>query len=269
MKRYLTLLTVLLLIVSVTACTAKPAEPVTEAQTEKAAEEKVYESSDGWKVTYDASEIKCEEKDGTASFIYNGDSAGRNEIDFIYVPDKMPDAALYERTASFDQEKVIRSEGFFTGGNWSFTRSLHAEDSADGLGRDIIGVEHNGGTLIIDCIYTKDADENRAIYVSDKLAEVTDTFEFTRHDPQTQYSYVPGTYAREVEQEIEGNVIHVKEKIILNDDHTGTISFQDDVPITWTSYRIISDSEEFEYSVEDTMLYLCVGEYWLQFDKEQ
>ena len=237
---------------------------------ESAADMQVYESSIGWKIKYDASCFELKEADGKTEFDFTGDDTVKDSLTISYVEGQMPDEALYTATAELDQEKIERSEGWFPdSSNWSFTRNADPYTGADSIYRNFRGIEHNGGTVIIEIVWDGSADEAKAMYASDKLAELADSFEFTSHRPQEQFAYVPGVYSKSYTEEIEGQKNELTYSIELNADHTGMLHIQDDVPIYWTSMMFYSEdgSNAGEYKIEGETLYYKIGSEWDDFAK--
>ena len=185
-----------------------------------------YESPQGWSVSYDSSLFEVTEDDGT-NFTYKGEADGTNRIRVSYYQDKMPDEVLYEVMENADEmPEHTRSEGYFAGRTdvWSIRTSM-ASQAVPGATEDFIAVERNGGTLLVQITTTAQADDATGIGVSDALAAIVDSFEQ------------------------------------LNEDHTGVISMQDEIPVIWYSRegKILNaeTSEQiYEYTVEGDTLYL-------------
>ena len=125
---------------------------------------------------------------------------------------------------------------------------------------DFIGVERNGGTLLIQITTTKQADDETGMQVSDALASVVDSFELKDQQPQTYSQYVPGKYVTTFEDGIEGEE-STEYYVQFNEDHTGLIHMQDDISVIWYSRDGVvlnADTGEqiYEYNVEGDSLYL-------------
>jgi len=255
-----------------TAATEAAAEASSDTETGTELKEEVYESKDGWKVRYYPAEFKLNtENKGEVSFSYQGEAAGSDVVTFSYHPGKMPNEVLYEKTADIDDSKVTRSEGYFYYPNWSYTRVIEPGVRGSGLGGTLIAMEHNGGTLLIDVLYHEEKDEERNMTISDSISGLLDSIEFTNHEPQRELDYVPGTYVREYEEEIEGENTKVTDKVVLKDDHSGVISFQDDIDIIWSSYELMGTETDYrtEYTVEGDILYVLDCEDWIQFNRQE
>ena len=262
--------------ISLTACAgAKPgAEAPTGAAAEKKEEntEKTYESKDGWKISYDTNAFDLkEDTPGETTFVYKNGSAGSNFVTISYHPGKMPSEVLYEKVKGIDDRNVERSEGYFanTYPEWSYTRTVKSGEGS-GLNETFTGIEHNGGTVIVDVLTHDEKDDAKNMSISDDISALIDSFTFTNHKPQEEYSYVPGTYTREYKEEIEGKEMDFRDTIILNPDHTGKLEFQDSVEVIWSSSEIIrpDSNERKEYSIEGDYLYYDVTGENLEFQKK-
>ena len=132
-----------------------------------------YRNEQGWSVRYDSAVIEVTEGE-QVTFDYTGAAEGTNRILVTYVPDKMPDEALYDAMADQDgQPEHTRSEGYFAGRTdvWSIRTEMESK-SAPNARDSFIAVERNGGTLLIAVTTTEQADEETGIAVSDALAAV-------------------------------------------------------------------------------------------------
>lgn len=54
-----------------------------------------------------------------------------------------------------------------------------------------------------------------------------------------EYAYIPGKYVNKYTDEIDGETIDINDTIILKDDHTCEISFQDDCFGEWTGTKLL------------------------------
>jgi len=279
MKKTTLLLAMTMLLVSVTACGSKTAETSpAAAETQAVAETSTqamasYESKDGWKTTQGSAFTVKEDSAHQVSFIYNTENPNKSQVIISYHPGKMPSEVLYEKTADIDDSRITRSEGYFGNlrPNWSYTRII-AEDPATGLSRQLTGTEHNGGTLLLDIHFYRTADDSELELIGDNITGITDTLQFTSHEPQQELAYNIGTYERKYKEEIEGKELDVTDTIILNEDHTGMMSFQDDIKILWGSYQLIEyeSGKKYEYKVEGDCLYANLnGDEWLEFTRKQ
>ena len=237
--------------------TSEPAQETAEAGIEK------YESSDGWSASYDSACIELIEDDAVY-FKYTGEAEGTNQIAVMYYPDEMPDEVLtiaISKDTDGEIPEHTRREGYFAGRTdvWSMIDSMDSVIFSDAT-EDFIGVERNGGTLLIQITTKKQEDEDTAIQVSDALASVVDSFELKDQQPQTYSQYVPGKYVTTFEDGIEGEE-SAEYYVQFNEDHTGLIHMQDDISVIWYSRDGVvlnADTGEqiYEYDVEGDSLYL-------------
>lgn len=245
----------------------------TEASQEAVRDEQTFKSANGWQCRYDASLVEAKEETDAAAFTYTGKAEGENGLKVSFVEGKQPEELLAEITESWgDQEKISRTEGFFPGASdkWAFWREMKAED-ADGTARTAIAGEYNGGVLCFEFTTTPGGDEETDMQVSDVLAEVINSIEYEDFQPQEMYSYVPGTYTHTRTEEIGGTEITAEESIVLNPDHTGILSLQDNVDIIWGSKELTqADTPDYswEYSIEGESLLLNLGGEWTTFEKQ-
>ena len=241
------------------------AEVAQETETEQEAEAGIekYESSDGWSVSYDSACIELIEDDAVY-FKYTGEAEGTNQIAVMYYPDKMPDEVLTAAISKDTDGEIpehTRREGYFAGREdvWSMIDSMDSVTFPDATD-DFIGVERNGGTLLVQITTTKQADDETGMQVSDALAAVVDSFELNDQQPQTYSQYVPGKYVTTFEDGIEGEE-STEYYVQFNEDHTGLIHMQDDISVIWYSRDGVvlnADTGEqiYEYNVEGDSLYL-------------
>ena len=248
-----------------TEATAVEAKTETEAGAEQeavAAELVKYESAEGWSASYDKSIIEVTEDDGTW-FNYIGKADGVNRIIVKYYPGEMPDEVLYDVMADANGlPEHTRTEGYFGSGTdvWSIRTSM-ASSVIENATEDYIAVERNGGTLLLQIITSKQADETTGMSVSDALSAVIDSFELKDQQPQTYSANVPGKYVAQVKDQIDGQEVTAEYYVQFNEDHTGVIHMQDEIPVIWYSREgKVLDAQTgeqiYEYAVEGDMLYL-------------
>ena len=248
-----------------TEATAVEAKTETEdgaAQETVAAELVKYESAEGWSAAYDKSVIEVTEDDGTW-FNYIGKADGVNRIIVKYYPGEMPDEVLYDVMADANGlPEHTRTEGYFGSGTdvWSIRTSM-ASSVIENATEDYIAVERNGGTLLLQIITSKQADETTGMSVSDALSAVIDSFELKDQQPQTYSANVPGKYVAQVKDQIDGQEVTAEYYVQFNEDHTGVIHMQDEIPVIWYSREgKVLDAQTgeqiYEYAVEGDMLYL-------------
>lgn len=267
-------ITVLLGMAALAAClTACAGKAATEAAAGSAEEMASYESKDGWKTTPGSSFTVQEDNEHQVSFKYKGEKPNNTQVIISYHPGKMPSEVLYEKTADIDDARITRTEGY-SGGlkpNWTYSRLIEA-DAETGMSRQLSGTEHNGGTLLVDIqFYRSDSDEETEI-IGDQIAGLLDTLQFTSHEPQQELAHNIGTYERKYKEELEGKEQEFTDTVTLNADHTGTISFQDDIKILWGSFQLVEyeSGNKYEYKVEGDTLYLNTeGDEWLEFTRKK
>ena len=265
------------------ACGNTNAEPVTDAiHTEAIPNETdnettlsqtdgiiTYKSQYGWSVKYNSDQFDATEGDDYLKLVYKDGNSGDNMEEIRYIAGKQPEEALAELTDTWtsDPEKIIRREGFFPGApdKWGYWREY--EDN--GSYKTAIAGEYNGGVLLF---YSTEILSNEEVSpVSDALTEVVNTITYDNFEPQTMYEYIPGKYVMTYTDNIGGEDISVEYYIELNEDHTGTISMQDDIQIMWGSYELMRTEPEFEkyeYSIEGDSLYFDHDGLWLTFNKK-
>ena len=248
-----------------TEATAVEAQAETEAgagQETAAAEFVKYESADGWSTSYDKNSIEVTEDDGTW-FSYIGKADGVNRIIVKYYPGQMPDEVLYDVMADANgMPEHTRSEGYFGTGTdvWSMRTSMVSE-VIENATEDYIAVERNGGTLLLQVITTGQADEMTGMAISDALSAVIDSFELKDQQPQTYSANIPGKYTAQITDQIDGQEVTAEYFVQFNEDHTGVIHMQDEIPVIWYSRegKVLSaqtGEQIYEYVVEGDMLYL-------------
>lgn len=81
---------------------------------------------------------------------------------------------------------------------------------------------------------------------------------------------VAGTYVYNYTEEFDGEVIELSSTIVLKDDHTCELTFQDTVEGKWDENKIMLDNgNEYEYKLEDGNLSLNQDGIWSTFLKEE
>ena len=136
-----------------------------------------------------------------------------------------------------------------------------------GLTRAAMAGEYNGEVLLFD-ITTHMAGEDPANYTtSDELEAFINSISYENYEPQAMFEYV-----HKAPEDAEGqDAVEREHTITLNADHTGTLSFQDDVDILWSSTKLTSadGSSEFEYTIEGDALMLNMDGEWITFQKTE
>ncbi len=258
MRRIFKSLAVISLCMMVSGCSQKQVaeENITETGEQ---EEMTYMSSDGYQIRYNASEVESVEVDEhTVQFKYLDESAGDNNVMVSFISGKQPEEALYELTESWgDQDSIERTEGFFPGTSdkWGYWRTFYPSDGETGTAKTAIAGEYNGGVLMYDITENKSGDSEKDTAISDVLSGIVSSITYDNFEAQTIYSNYPGTYTSD------------RGQIILNDDHTGTFRFQDDIEIYWGSYYITDGNFTYEFSIEGDSLYLDYDGEWVEFQK--
>lgn len=80
---------------------------------------------------------------------------------------------------------------------------------------------------------------------------------------------ISGKYVHKYSEEIGGDVIDIEDIIILNENHTCELIFQDTVYGEWTdSGLIMSGTNEEEYTIDGDSLYLNMNGNWVEFVKQ-
>ena len=232
-----------------------------ETETEDGREHMTYMSADGFQIRYNALNVESRELDDhAAEFVVLGEGDGADKVTVRWIEGKQPEEALYETTFSWgEQESILRSEGFFPGttDKWGYWRVFTDGD----LTKCAIAGEYNGGVLMFEIESVSTGDEGRDMTVSDTLAEIIDSITYFEFGEQTMYDYVPGVYAAKGEDGAEY-------RVVLNKDHTGTLSFQDSVPVLWGSIALTAPGAVYSYTVEGDNLYVDLDGVWVEFAKQ-
>lgn len=224
-------------------------------------EQMTYMSADGFQLRYNALTVESRELDDhAAEFVYLGEGNGANKVTVRWIEGKQPEEALYDTTFAWaDQEKILRTEGFFPGttDKWGYWRTF----TDAGLTKCAIAGEYNGGVLmfVVESVLT--GDEETDMTVSDTLAGIIDSVTYFEFGEQTMYSYFPGVYASAGEDGAEY-------RVTLNADHTGTLSFQDTVEILWGSTELTADGTTWAYTIEGDFLYVDLDGEWVEFARQ-
>ena len=224
-------------------------------------EQMTYMSADGFQIRYNALTVESRDIDEhTAEFVYLGEPTGANKVTVRWIAEKQPEEALYETVEAWGgQEKIQRSEGLFPGTDdkWGYWRTLEE----DKLVKSAIAGEYNGGVLMFEIESLLTGDEAADMTVSDTLAELIDSITYFDFGPQTMYSYIPGVYESADET-------GAKLQVILNEDHTGTLCFEDPVEFLWGSTTLTAPGVSYSYTVEGENLYVEMDGDWVEFAKK-
>lgn len=251
-----------------TTSVTETSEVVEEENPQMADAKDSYRSEDGWSVRYNSELVDLEEGEDYVRFTYNEDANATNRIQFSYHPNTSTDIVLADATKGYDREEITRSEGYFAGQAdiWAF----HADVVNDGKysTRGYTAVEHNGGVLLVERRGSIESDEEKGTLISDTMSAILDSFEFSDHEQQEEYDYIPGRY-----ELVNTETSEVPVYIVLGMNHTGSLGYSDPVDIVWYSRdSLIRENKEggatYYYSIEGEALYLQVGERWIEYDKD-
>ena len=228
-----------------------------------------YISKDGWRTQYEKGMFEVNETRDGAFFVYTGDCAGTCYVGLSVANGKSPAEVLGEKTESWNPDDTIRSEGFFYGDNWSYSRRLVPVSGAVPVHQMFQAAEYNGNVFLIEAYQTMGNDEGMNIDTSDRLSMVLDAIEFDYFAPQTEFAYYPGTYQHVYDEVANGQVQLVTDTITLNPDHSGKMKMQDETDIHWGSYELYMDAswnDRKEFTIEGDNLYVNMGDNnWVEF----
>ena len=94
------------------------------------------------------------------------------------------------------------------------------------------------------------------------------TTETTESSSEQETSSVAGTYSHTYTEEMDGSELEFTETVVLKDDGTCEVTFQDTILGTWAEDKItLDDGSSFEFSVEDNTLSLNRDGEWISFNK--
>ena len=230
-------------------------------------------SDDGWSVEYDPDYFDVVSGDDYVDFIYNGGypdvnmNYGENLVEFRFISDEQPAGVLAEITDSWNAEsEIIRKEGIFPGTDdkWGYWRILQEGDTC----KTAIAGEYNGGVLLI--YTTTNYPRGTGDDLKDDMEDIVDSITYENFEPQVIFDFVPGKYVMNYTDEIEGQEITAEYSITLNEDHTGVISMQDDIPVLWGDNELIyvSGYQSEQYTVEGDKLLLNLDGKWVTFERQ-
>ncbi len=246
--------------------TGSESETESEDTTNSAADNKQgeFKSDKGWSVTYNEDVISVTDQgDGSVQFTYTGEASGPNMITISYIEDKLPEEVLYEYTAEWADEDVIRNENYMPGttDKWSYWRTYTTEANDLTYTDMAIAGEYNGGVLLFRIASCSEPDEEKGMAVSDAMASVIDSITYDNYEAQTMFDYYVGTYMGEAED--------ANPEVTLNEDHTGVLTMQDSVDIIWESTSIYSVDGTFlyDFTIEGDSLYLMDGDYTIELTR--
>ena len=230
-----------------------------------------YVSKDGWKTQYEKNSFEVNETRDGAYFVYTGDCAGTCYVGMSVISGKSPREVLGEKTADWNPDDMVVSEGFFNGDKWAYNRRLSPVAGAVPVYQMCEAAEYNGNVFLVEVYQTMGNDSDMNSTTSDMLSMVLDSLQFDYYNPQTEFDYYVGEYEHKYEDVIGGQVQTFTDTITLNPDHTGKLSMQDDVDFYWGSYQLFMNptwTEQMEFSIEGDDLYVNMGDNnWVCFTR--
>ena len=266
---------------------ATAGEPAPDQETAAQIEGEAYESEDGWSVRYDSDLVEVSENYDSVVFTYIGECSGTNSIGISYIPNTSTDIVLADKMVDHEDSQIERSEGYWGGRTdlWAFSVDVIPQWSAT-LG--YTAVEYDDGVLLVERRGYKENDEELGAQISDTMQAILDSFRFKEFKRQTEYDYIPGKYTlgtqtttsaddadanRTDEGDEAGTAGDYPKEILLREDHTGTITIQDKVDVTWYSRdSLIRENQPggntYYFQIEGDYLYLQQGEDYIEFVKD-
>lgn len=146
-----------------------------------AGESIVYKDANGWSVKYDPALFTVNSGDQTVSFVYMGESAGTNMITASYNTGKDAKTAINDLAKEWG-DKATLLEGIFPGtddvtGYWV---NLPPEKDSSGLYSTAVARDYMDGYLLFELTGHNSGNDEIDMGVSDSLAAVIDSLEFTQ-----------------------------------------------------------------------------------------
>ncbi len=234
-------------------------------------ERAMYISKDGWRAQYEKNLFEVNETSDGAYFVYTSDCPGTCYVGFSVIDSKSPTEVLGRKTEHWNPDATIRSEGFFYGDNWSYSRRLNPVAGEVPVYQMYEAAEYNGKVFLAEIYQTMGNDEGMDSNISDSLSMLFDTLGFDHFAPQTEFSYYPGTYQYVYDEAVDGQVQLVTDTITLNPDHTGKMEMQDEVDFYWGSYQLFMDpawNDRREFTIEGDTIYVNMdGNNWVEFTR--
>ncbi len=143
-------------------------------------EDLVYSDANGWSVKYNPSVITVNQSGPITSFVYTGESAGTNMVMVTYDVGKDAKTAIADTAKSWG-EKATTSEGVFPGtedvkGYWAI---LPPATEGSGLYETAVARDYMDGYLVFELIGHNSGNEELDMAVSDALATIIDSLQFT------------------------------------------------------------------------------------------
>ena len=228
-----------------------------------------YEDPAGWYVQYEPSLFSVEKEADGARFLYTGEAVGENYVDIRYIPDREPKEVLTEKIDELieewelDEEEIVRDEEFIYDDKWCYSATAEfSEEDRDTTVRYQAG-EYRDGVILIS--YKEGMTDENILegFMDDALWQITDTLTFYNYPPQKEFASVSGVYSL---AESDPNAVG---QILLKKDHTGTLTFQDSVPVIWGSDRLTLKNEDttYAYRMEGDSLFLDQDGTWVEYKK--
>lgn len=168
-------------------------EPVTDVDPETfdaqnylnaaAGEDLIYNDANGWSVKYDPNLFTVNGGGPKVTFAYKGKSSGTSTITATYDVGKDAKTAIDDLAGKWG-DKATTSEGIFPGtedvtGYWAI---LPTEKENVGLYSTAIARDYMDGYLLFECAEYKSGDEETDMALSDALAGIIDSLEFTTYN---------------------------------------------------------------------------------------
>lgn len=142
-------------------------------------EYKTFEGKEGWTVQYNLEVFQVEEGNDFVGFDYTGDCSGRCMVTVSTLTGMTTEEARDELVAMWG-DKATTHEGPFTiDEKFAYWVCMESE-VGEGLGLydTAIVVEHNGQTILFECVEYMGTDEEVDMMVSDELSMIIDSVEF-------------------------------------------------------------------------------------------
>ncbi len=148
-----------------------------------AGEDLIYHDANGWSVKYDPELFTVNDGGPMVSFVYTGESAGTNMITASYVVDGKDAKEAIEALAKEWGDGADTSEGIFpgTGDVTGYWATLPPADEGSGLYSTAVARDYMDGYLMFELTGHNSGDEEADMAVSDALAGIIDSLEFTTY----------------------------------------------------------------------------------------
>ena len=147
--------------------------------------------------------------------------------------------------------------------------NIIAQESSDDPEYSDLVPESARGNIIApgrDYVYLEDDDYYYVADLSRNLITVADKSKVKAEVVET--TSIAGTYSHTYTEEIEGSEMEFTNTVVLNEDNTCEINFQDTISGTWTEDKItLDDGNSYEFNVEGNTLNLNMDGVWISFSK--